>query len=122
MNIIKLPDAEHRVMNCIWSMDEPITSMAVAKRLSEEKDWSLTTVLTFLSRLADKGFLKVHRDKKQNIYEALICRDEYVKSESRNFIKQIHSGSVTNLVACLYGSGSISQEDLDELRAYVNGR
>ena len=120
--MIKLPEAEYRVMNCIWAMDEPITTSEIAKRLSGEKDWTLTTIFTFLYRLADKGFLKIHRDKKPYVYEVLICRDDYVKSESRMFIEQVHSGSVTSLVACLYGSNSISKEDLDELRRYINER
>ena len=120
MAIVKLPEAELRVMNCIWAMDGQVTSAAVAKNLNHEKEWSLTTILTFLSRLAEKGFLKVHKDGKQNVYEVVIPREDYVKSESRSFLEQIHSGSVTSLVACLYGSNSISKEDLDELRKYIN--
>ena len=122
MTLAKLPEAELTVMGCVWEVGGAVTSAAVADKLGSEKNWSYTTILTFLSRLAEKGFLKVYKEGKLNVYEPLVRREDYVENESRSFIEKIHAGSVTNLVACLYGAGSINSADLEELRRYINER
>ena len=122
MTQVRLPEAELTVMGCVWEIGDAVTSSAVAEKLGGEKSWSNTTILTFLSRLAEKGFLKVRKQGKLNVYEPLVCREEYVNTESRSFIERIHAGSVTNLVACLYGAGSINETDLEELRRFIDER
>ena len=122
MTLAKLPEAELTVMGCVWEIGGAVTSSAVAEKLGGQRNWSYTTILTFLSRLAEKGFLKVRKQGKQNVYEPLVCRNEYVKNESCSFLEKIHAGSVTSLVACLYGTGSISRADMEELRRYIDER
>ena len=42
--------------------------------------------------------------------------------ESKGFFSKMHDGSLTNLVTTLYNANSITQDDLDELRRYIEER
>ena len=87
----RLPDAELEVMQTIWSLGTQVTAAEVQQHA--DKDWKMTSVLTFLSRLCDKGFLS--------------CTKE-------------GGGSVKNLVASLSDAGALTEQDIDELRAFLD--
>jgi len=109
-------------MNIIWCENREITSAEVIKMLAAQKDWSVTTILTFLSRLTERGFLTVRKDGRTNIYKAAVQEDAYIESESKSFLRHLHGNSLTSLVAALYKGDAISKEDLDELKAFIDGR
>lgn len=63
-SIQKMSDAEAEVMRVIWAAEGPVTSQAVLAELNKRKDWKPTTVLTFLSRLTEKGLLRTEKRKR----------------------------------------------------------
>lgn len=113
----RLPDAELEVMLIIWEADDVITSDYIMERI--DKDWTKTTLLNFLSRLCDRGFLKCEKQGKHNTYTALVEKEEYLQVESKNFLKKLHHNSLTSFVATLYSVNNISKEDLDELKKFI---
>ena len=122
MNISRLPDAELMIMNIIWDAKGEVTSADVAKTLANQKDWSVTTILTFLSRLVERGFLTVRKDGRTNVYKAAVQEATYVESESKSFLERLHGNSLTSFVAALYNGHAISKQDLDELRNFIDRR
>lgn len=83
--IKRLPDSELEIMMIIWESNEPVTSAYVSKKLKDKKEWKITSVLTFLARLVEKGFVASTREGKINIYSAVISEQEYLESESKTF-------------------------------------
>lgn len=73
----RLPDAELEVMQAIWSLEPPVTAAEVQQQVS--RDWKATSVLTFLARLCDKGFLACEKEGRQNYYTPLIAREAYLQ-------------------------------------------
>ena len=122
MSIPRLPDAELMVMNIIWKSEGEVSSAHVAKMLEGQKDWTVTTILTFLSRLTERGFLTVRKEKRQNLYKAVIKESTYIESESKSFLERFHGNSITSLVATLCGNNTISKVDLAELRRFIDER
>jgi predicted transcriptional regulator len=51
-------ELESLVLDALWSSDEPMTSQQILEAVSDNGDLALTTVLTVLSRLADKGIVE----------------------------------------------------------------
>lgn len=115
----KIPDSELEVMMAIWDAGESVTSDDIMKRL--KKHWAKTTLLNFLSRLCDRGFLRCHKKGRRNVYEALVNKEDYLRNESKNFFRKMHRNSITSLVASLYGGNSITKEDLKELKRFIEG-
>ena len=68
----RLPDSELEIMMIIWDMDKPVTRSEIEARLDRERKLSPTTILSFLSRLQEKGFLEVQKSGKNNVYIARI--------------------------------------------------
>lgn len=114
----RLPDAELEVMQTIWSLGTQVTAAEVQQHA--DKDWKMTSVLTFLSRLCDKGFLFCTKEGRQNLYTPLVSEEDYRQRESIGFLRRLCGGSVKNLVASLSDAGALTEQDIDELRAFLD--
>ena len=55
---MKLSAAEYEIMECVWALGRPVSGMDIMRALGQEKGWKQPTVLTFLSRLVEKGLLE----------------------------------------------------------------
>jgi len=120
MTLSRLPDAELEIMQIIWKCSGSATSAIIMQKLEGKKDWAVTTVLNFLARMVDRGFLAVHRSGKVNIYTPVVSEEEYLVSESRSFLERLHENSLKSLVASLYSGQEISRDDLEELKQYID--
>lgn len=116
----RLGDAELEIMQVIWSAREPLTSPAILAQLNGRRKWALSTLMTSLNRLADKGFVVCDRSGKSNLYTPLVKETDYRARESRSFLQRLHGNSVQSLVASLYDSRAIGDGDLEELRAFLD--
>lgn len=54
----KLGEAELEIMQVIWNNGNPVTSNYILKELQERRSWQLSTLMTSLARLVDKGFIQ----------------------------------------------------------------
>ncbi len=119
MRMKRLPDAELAVMQILWQKDGEVTAAEVQVALEGEYGWKLTSVLTFLSRLTEKGFALCRKEGKTNHYRACVSEAEYQKTESVRFVQRLFAGSVKDLVASLAEAGSMSAADVAELQAFL---
>lgn len=113
----KLPDAELEIMMIIWDSEQTVTSEYIMERI--HKSWAKPTLLNLLSRLCDRGFLMCEKEGKINMYTAIVQKEDYLRTESKNFIKKLYHNSLTSFVATLYSVNDISKEDLEELRRFI---
>lgn len=113
--IRRLPDSELALMQVIWRCEPPVSRPQIEAGLSDGHPLAATTVLTFLTRLCDKGFLAVERRGKANYYTPLVCEKDYLAAESRHMLDRLFGGSLTAFAASLV-EGGVSRDELDELR------
>ena len=59
---------------------------------------------------------------RQNYYTPLIAREAYLQRESTSFIKRLCGGSVKNLVASLSDAGALTEQDIEDLRAFLDAQ
>ena len=111
----RLPDAELEVMQIIWAKGGGISRLDIEKELSARRSLAPTTILTFLTRLCEKGFLSLKKEGRSNLYEPLITEKEYLASESRSFLDRLFNGSVAGFAAALCDSG-VKKEEVEELK------
>ena len=116
----RLPDSELEIMMIIWDYNKPVTRFEIEERMEKGKKLSPTTILSFLSRMQEKGFVEVRKSGKNNVYLALVEREDYRKVESRNVLKRLYQNSARNFLAALYDGESLSGEDLRELEEYIS--
>lgn len=120
--IKKLPDAEFDVMKVVWANEPPVTTNMVMDQLGEEKKWKVQTVVSLMVRLVERGFLRTEKKGKERFYFPLIGREDYLKFETGNFIRQYHNNSFLNLVNTLYDDNTLTDKDIDELLQWVKER
>lgn len=118
--IKRLPDSELEIMMIVWEANEPITSAYISEKLKDKKEWKITSILTFLARLNEKGFITSKREGKINIYSAVIDEQDYLENESKTFLAKLYGNSLTTFVTSLYKSNAISGKDLTELRQFID--
>lgn len=110
----RISESEKQIMDLIWSSSKPITTKEIMEQLPKGM-WKQNTVITFLSRLIEKGLVTSTRVSKANYYEAVISEQNYKKSETRQFVKDVHKGSFLGLVSALCDSGELTKEELETL-------
>jgi predicted transcriptional regulator len=89
------------------------------KQLGNEKEWKIQTVVSLMLRLTARGFLRSEKLGKERTYYPLISKEDYLKFETSNFIKNFHNNSFLNLVTTLYDDEALSNEDIDNLLKWV---
>lgn len=115
-----LGEAELEIMQAIWGSEQPVTSNYILKGLQGQRKWQLSTLMTSLSRLTNKGFVSCDRTTGTNLYSAIVSENDYKATESKSFLQKLYSNSIQNMVATLYGNKVLKDSDLAELRDYLD--
>lgn len=115
-----LGEAELEIMQVIWNSDSAVTSNYILKELEGKRRWSLSTLMTSLARLSAKEFVKCDRTSGTNMYSYIISEIEYKASAGTGFLKSLYNNSICNMVASLYNDKKLSDEDIKELKNYLN--
>ena len=118
----KLPDAEFDIMKVVWANEPPVTTHEIMRQLSEEKGWKIQTVVTFMQRLTERGFLRSEKHGKERSYYPLVSKEEYLRFETGNFMKQFHNNLFLDLVNTLYDGDALTDEDIDDLLKWAKER
>ena len=117
-HIRKLPDGELEVMQALWSCTPPASRTDIEEILHKTHPMAMTTLLTMLTRLSEKGFLAIEKNGRRSYYTPLVSQPDYLAAQSRNFIQKLCGGSMSTFAAALCDSG-LSKEELDELRSLL---
>ena len=120
-NILKkLGEAELEIMQVIWDSEHPVTSNYILKELQGRRRWQLSTLMTSLTRLSDKGFVHCDRSTGSNLYTSVILEEEYKAKASSHFLEKLYNNSVQNMIATLYNNKTIKNSDIEELRSFLD--
>ena len=116
----KISEAEKNIMRILWEAGTPVTSNGVMELCKKEKQWKITTVLTFLSRLIEKGMVSYEKKGKTNFYRANITAERYARLEAKKYLDMEYNGSLSSFVATLYHGENMPKEDIEQLREWLD--
>lgn len=114
----RISEAEHAVMEALWAKS-PLTAAEVCEQVCEDRDWSMPTVKTLLSRLVGKGAVATEPDGRRFLYSPLVERADYLGSESKRLVERLFGGRAAPLIAHLAESEALTDEDLTEIEALL---
>ena len=114
----RLPDTELEVIKALWQSGPDTPRSALEEALANH-NWASNTINTYLSRLADKGFVSCKKQGKANLYTPLISQEDYLAFESKNIFHMLYNGSPRNFVAAL-AKGGLDRREVDELRELLD--
>ena len=118
MQKLKLSDSEWLVLCALWDGNRALGGITAALR--EQTGWSRNTVHTYLTRMEEKGLVRIDRGSAPHLYAAALTRDECQAAERRSLLERVYQGSAGQLVAACVRDGSLSAQERDELRRLLD--
>lgn len=103
-----LSAAEEQVLLALWDCTAPATRRDISEKLTAT-DWAPATVLNFLYRLEEKGWVKGGKAGSQNTYLPTVTRRAYCVAAMRQRMDTLFGGSLPEAVRALASESGASQ-------------
>jgi predicted transcriptional regulator len=114
-----LGTAELEVLKVLWE-EGPSTVRDVLNHLHNRKrKVAYTTVLTFLTRLEQKGYVRSDRSQLAYVYSAKVSRERVSRSRLRSLLRELYDGAAAPLVLQLVREERFSREDIEQLQQLI---
>ena len=121
-NLIRVSDAEMKVMEKVWEKGDMVTVLELISMLTEEEKegiWIYQKVATFLTRLEKKGMVSKMKKEKLVYYYPLISREQYNQNAAEELINTRFQGSLKRFLAS-FSKSNISENEIKELKEWLN--
>ena len=116
----ELGEAELQVLKALWDAG-PATVRDVMNRLhAAGRRGAYTTVLTFLSRLEQKGYVRSDKSDLAYVYRPAVTRSQVTRSRLKSMIDSLFDGEAAPLVLQLMKTERFSAEELVELQKHID--
>ena len=102
-------------MQSIWACQPPVIRADIENILFKTHPMAMTTLLTLLTRLSEKEFIRIEKVGRSSRYIPLVSQDDYLSAQSKRFVDKLCGGSISTFATALCKSG-LSKEELAELR------
>lgn len=118
----QISDSELELMKIVWaSGGTALYAQIMARLMQTGRTWQKNTVITLLSRLVEKGFLKVSKLGRRNEYTAVVSEADYQAAQTQALVNKLYEGSARDLVAALIRREALSVQDYEELKRFWAG-
>ena len=115
----QISESELILMKIIWKNGGAALYSHIMEELEKDKnEWKNNTVLTLLSRLVEKKFLKIKKIGRRNEYTATVTEAEYQAMQTHRFLEKVYGGNVKNLVSTLLRQDILSADELKEIETF----
>jgi predicted transcriptional regulator len=116
----ELGTAELEVVKVLWDVG-PCTVREVWTHLqSQGRRVAYTTVLTFLTRLEQKGFVTSDKSGLAYVYRASVSRQRVTRSRLRALVEELYDGASAQLALHLVRTAKFSPQEIEELQRLID--
>ena len=116
MDTPKVFESEYRFCLILWER-EPIKSGELVSLCAERLGWKPTTTYTVIKRLCERGILK----NENAVVTSLVSKDAVQAAEIDELVEKKFEGSFPSFIAAFAKRGNISEKELDEMQAMIDG-
>ena len=113
-----LSAAEEQVLLALWDCPAPATRRDISEKLTAT-GWAPATVLNFLYRLEEKGWVKRGRDGNHNTYTPAITQRAYSVWSMRERLDVLFGGDLAAAVHALVSESGCGQSELEQAMAVL---
>lgn len=119
----EMSGCESLIMKIVWDTDGDVSTQDLIRILNERfgKDYARTTVVTFVQRLRNKGFVSTYRIGRASFVHAEKTEEEYTQNLMGQQADFWFKGSESKLVAALCKRRSISEEEVTKIKEILDG-
>jgi predicted transcriptional regulator len=116
---IKPTESELEILSILWKLKKASVRQ-IHEKLSETKDTGYTTTLKLMQIMLVKGLVKRDEKNRSHIYTPALTEKDTQKSLVKGFMSTAFGGSAKNLVMQALGQGHPSQEEINEIRKFLD--
>ena len=110
----KISDAELQLLQLLWD-ESPLGATEIFERVPADRDWTLATVKTFLSRLVTKGAVTAEPQGRRFLYSPAIQREPVAARQADRLVDRLFGGRAAPLFAQLAEAEALSDDDIAEI-------
>lgn len=115
----KLTNAELEIFQVLWE-NGPSTVRIVNDYLNKVKDVGYTTTLKLMQIMHDKGLVSRTKSGKTHIYRAKVSQEQAQQQMVDKLLNTVFRGSAMNLVMQALGNHESTQEEIQEIRDFLD--
>jgi BlaI family transcriptional regulator, penicillinase repressor len=112
-------DAQVEVLNIFWEHGEA-TVGEVWQAFSARRRVARNTVLTLVTRLEEKGWLRRHAEGNVLRYSVVVPKQTALRQFARRLVETAFGGSTEGLIMALLGGGELSEVEAQRIRAMLD--
>ena len=118
----ELSVCEAPIMKIIWESNPDISVPELVKQLNEQygKEYARTTVVTFLTRMAGKGYITTQRRGRISYVHAIKSEQEYKQQLAQKEIEFWFRGSMAEFAQTLCAAAPLTHEECQKLRRLLD--
>ncbi len=111
----ELSKAELEVMKVLWKKHKA-TIKEVHEELSSDRSWGYTTVMTFLERMYNKGYVDREKVGMAYVYEPKVSEKKTVGKMVNEFVDRVFDGALGPLVNYIAESKELKPKEMEALK------
>lgn len=113
---IPITASEWHVMEAVWKLEEAKAGEIYAE-LEDSTPWHRKTVMTYVSRLVEKGALDCRKVGRDYVYYAVVTREECLLREVKDFMDFIGKKGFVPLLKLYIVYHRPGKKEMEELRS-----
>jgi BlaI family penicillinase repressor len=114
-----ISDSEWIVMEQLWER-APQTAGEMARALKKPTGWAENTVRTLITRLMEKGAIRIAESEGARQFEPAIVREACVRAESTSFLRRVFRGSAKPLLLHFAENTKLNPDEVRELKRLLD--
>ena len=115
-----LGTAELEVLKVLWEHGRCTVRQVLACLHEMGRGVKYTTVLTFLTRLEQKGYVTSDKRGMAYVYRATLSRERVTRSRLKTLVQQLYDGAAAPMVLQLMRTQSFSPDEIAALHALID--
>lgn len=120
--ISQIGDLEADVMSVVWEKGQA-TVQEVQETLAPRRSLAYTTVMTVMSRLAEKGMLRRVKEGRAYIYSPAVAQDKTAGSLLQSLVRRLYDGATGRAIAQLLETEEgVDDDELERLEQLIRAK
>jgi len=116
---LKPTESELEILQVLWAKG-PSLVRAVNDELNKTREIGYTTTLKLMQIMSEKGLLSRSKEGRGHIYHPLVEQSTTQKQMLNKVLNGVFGGSASTLVMQALGNHHASEEELNEIKNYIN--
>lgn len=112
----ELGPLEYQLLRLLWR-ESPASARRIREAYNQKarKPLAYTTIMTLLTRMAEKGVLKVDRSRQPFEFSPLVSRDQVQRNRVKDLVDRFFEGSTIDLALRLVEETDLSEASIRKL-------